>query len=156
LIEGTFTQKMVELRFNNTYYDCEGLYARLRQLEESLQSGPLAADKLTKFLQMHDQGKPVAPLVSKVVDTIEQEVRKLVEEGSNYIQNLNVLLDELLEDAKQKAPAMITNLKELAGRPNKDFLAAMAASQDSLQLFIRIMRNFTEIRENAAAAGSQT
>ena len=32
LIEGTFTQKMVELRFNNTYYDCEGLYARLRQL----------------------------------------------------------------------------------------------------------------------------
>jgi hypothetical protein len=147
---------MVELRFNNTYYDCEGLYARLRQLEESLQSGPLAAEKLTKFLQMHDQGKPVAPLVSKVVDTIEQDVRKLVEEGSNYIQNLNLLVSDLLEDAKQKTPAMISNLKEIAGRPSKDFLAALAAAQSNLQLFIKVMRNFTEIRENVAAAGSHT
>ena len=156
LIEGTFTQKMVELRFNNTYYDCEGLYARLRQLEESLQSGPLAAEKLTKFLQMHDQGKPVAPLVSKIVDTIEQDVRKLVEEGCNYIQNLNLLVSDLLEDAKQKTPAMISNLKEIAGRPSKDFLAALAAAQSNLQLFIKVMRNFTEIRENVAAAGSHT
>jgi hypothetical protein len=156
LIEGTFGDKFIELRFNNTFYGCEGLYARLRQLEESLEHGPLATEKLTKFLQMHDQGKPVAPLVAKTVESIEQEVRRLVDEGCGYFYNLNVLLDELLEDAKQKAPAMITNLKELAGRPNKDFLAAMAASQASLQLFIRIMRNFTEIRENAAAAGSQT
>jgi hypothetical protein len=104
---------------------------------------------------MHDQGKPVAPLVSKIVDTIEQDVRKLVEEGCNYIQNLNLLVSDLLEDAKQKTPAMISNLKEIAGRP-KDFLAALTAAQSNLQLFIKIMRNFTEIRENVAAAGSHT
>jgi len=156
LIEGTFGDKFIELRFNNTFYGCEGLYARLRHLEESLQSGPLATEKLTKFLQMHDQGKPVAPLVAKTVESIEQDVRRLVDESCGYFYNLDVLLGELLEDAKQKAPAMISNLKEIAGRPNKEFLAAMAASQANLQLFIRIMRNFTEIRENAAAAGSQT
>jgi len=155
LVEGTFASKMVDLRFNNTFYACEGLGARLRQLEESLQSGSLATDKLVKFLQMHDQGKPVAPLVAKTLETIEQEVRKLVEEGCAYFYNLNLLVSDLLEDAKQKAPALITNFKEIAGRPNKEFLAGLAASHLNLQLFIKIMRNFTEIRENPAAAGSR-
>jgi hypothetical protein len=63
---------------------------------------------------------------------------------------------DLLEDARQKAPSLIGNVKEIAGRPNKDFLAGLAASHLNLQLFIKIMRNFTEIRESAAAAGSRT
>jgi hypothetical protein len=155
LVEGTFATKMIDLRFNNTFYACEGLGARLRELEESLVGGSLGADKLGKFLQMHDQGKPAAPLVAKTVETIEHEVRKLVEEGCNYFYNLNLLVGDLLEDAKQKAPALITNLKEIAGRPNKDFLAGIAAGHLYLQLFIKIMRNFTEIRENPAAAGSR-
>ncbi len=155
LVEGTFASKMIDLRFNNTFYACEGLGARLRQLEESLQSGPLAADKLGKFLQMHDQGKPVAPLVAKTVEAIEQDVRKLVEEGCAYFYNLNLLVSDLLEDSGQKAPALITNVKEIAGRPNKDFLAAIASAHLNLQLFIKIMRNFTEIRESPAAAGSR-
>jgi hypothetical protein len=156
LVEGTFGSKMVDLRFNNTFYACEGLSARLLQLEESLQSGSLATDKLVKFLQMHDQGRPVAPLVAKTVETIEHDVRKLVEEGCAYFYNLNLLVSDLLEDAKQKTPALISNVKEIAGRPNKDFLAGLAASHLNLQLFIKIMRNFTEIRESAAAAGSRT
>jgi hypothetical protein len=156
LVEGTFAEKVFELNFNNTFYGCEGLYGRLRQLEDALQSGSLAAEKLAKFLQMHDQGKPVAPLVAKTVETIEQDVRKLVEEGCNSFYNLHVLLGELLEDAKQKAPTLISNVKEVMGRPGKDSLAALAAAQANLQLFIKIMRNFTEIRESAAAAGSQT
>jgi hypothetical protein len=155
LVEGTFASKMIDLRFNNTFYACEGLAARLLQLEESLQSGSLAADKLAKFLQMHDQGRPVAPLVSKTVEAIEQEVRKLVEEGCAHFYNLNLLVSDLLEDARQKAPALITNVKEIAGRPNKDFLAGIAAAHLNLQLFIKIMRNFTEIRESPAAAGSR-
>jgi hypothetical protein len=83
----------------------------------------------------------------------EQEVRRLVDEA--HISQPERCWTSC-RGCEQKAPAMITNLKELAGRPNKDFLAAMAASQASLQLFIRIMRNFTEIRENVAAAGSHT
>jgi hypothetical protein len=142
---------MVDLRFNNTFYSCEGLGARLRQLEDSLHSGSLA-----KFLQMHDQGRPVAPLVAKTVDSIEQDVRKLVEEGCAYFYNLNLLVGDLLQDAKQKAPALVSNIKEIATRPNKDFLAGLAASHLNLQLFIKIMRNFTDIRENPAAAVPRT
>jgi hypothetical protein len=155
LVEGTFASKMIDLRFNNTFYSCEGLAARLQQLEESLHGGSLATDKLSKFLQMHDQGRPVGPLVSKTVETIEQEVRKLVEESCAHFYNLALLVSDLLEDARQKAPALITNVKEIAGRTNKDLLAGIAAAHLNLQLFIKIMRNFTEIRESPAAAGSR-
>jgi hypothetical protein len=151
LVEGTFASKMVDLRLNNTFYSCDGLGPRLRQLEESMQHGSLA-----KFLQMHDQGRPVAPLVAKTVDSIEQDVRKLVEEGCAYFYNLALLVGDLLEDARQKAPTLISNIKEIAARPNKDFLAGLATSHQSLQLFIKIMRNFTELRENPAAAAPRT
>ncbi len=156
LIEGTFANRIFENMLNNTFYGCEGLYGRLRQLEESLAGGALAVEKIKRFLSLHDQGKPVAPLVNKTVETIEQNVRKLVEEGCGYFYNLNVILGETLEDARQKSPALVSNVKDIAGRANKEYLAALAAGHANLQLFIKIMRNFTEIRENLAASGSRT
>jgi hypothetical protein len=82
-------------------------------------------------------------------------VRKLVEEGCGYFYNLNVIMGETLEDARQKSPALVSNVKDIAGRANKEYLAALAAGHADLQLFIKIMRNFTEIRENIAASGSR-
>ena len=156
LIEGTFANPVFKNMFNNTYYGCEGLFARLRLLEESLKSGPLAVEKIERFLQLHDQGKPAAPLVNKILEAIEQDVRKLVEEGSGYFYNLSVLMGETLEDARQKTPALISNVKEIAGRTNKEFLAGLASGLANLQIFIKIMRNFTEIRENPAASAPRT
>jgi hypothetical protein len=156
LIEATFANRIFENMFNNTFYGCEALNGRLRQLEESLVSGSLAIEKLERFLLLHDQGKPVAPLINKTVEAIEQSVRKLVDEGCGFFYNLNVILGETLEDSRQQSPALVSNMKDIAGRSNKEYLAALAAGHASLQLFIKIMRNFTEIRENVAASGSRT
>jgi len=156
LIEGTFGNRIFENMCNNTLHGCEELLARLQQLEERLHGGVTAAEKLVRYLELHDQGKPVAPLVIKTVDAVEQDVRRLVDEGTSFFYNLSVLLTETLDDARQKAPALVTNIKSIAGRLNKEYLASLATGLGSLKLFIKIMRNFTEIRENLAAAAPRT
>lgn len=156
LIEGSFANRIFENMLTNTLYSCEGLAVRLRQFEEDLASGPSSIDKIQKYLQLYDQGKPVAPLLTKAVDGIEQEARKLVDEGSSSFYNLSVILGEALEDSKQKVPALIPNVRSIAGRANKEYLGNLAAALAELNLFIRIMRNFSEIRQNPAVAGSRT
>lgn len=156
LIEGSFANRIFENMLTNTFYSCEGLVLRLRQFEEDLASGPASIDKIQKYLQLHDQSKPVAPLLAKAVDGIEQEARKLVDEGSSSLYNLSVILAEALEDSKQKVPALIPNVRSIAGRANKEYLGNLGAGLAELNLFIRIMRNFSEIRQNPVVAGSRT
>jgi hypothetical protein len=156
LIEGSFANRIFENMLTNTSYSCEGLVARLERFEEELKSGQAAIDKIRKFLQLHDQGKPMLPLVAKAVESIEQEARKLVDEGSAILYNLSVILGEALDDAKQKVPALIINVRSIAGRANKEYLGNLGSGLAEMNLFIRIMRNFSEIRQNPAAAGSRT
>jgi hypothetical protein len=156
LIEGSFANRVFENMLTNASYNCEGLLARIERFEEELKSGQAATDKIRNFLRLHDQGKPVLPLVAKAVETIEQEARKLVDEGSASLYNLSVILDEALQDARQKIPALIINVRSIAGRTNKEYLLNLGSALGELQLFIRIMRNFSEIRQNPAAAVSHT
>jgi hypothetical protein len=90
------------------------------------------------------------------VETIEQEARKLVDEGSASFYNLSVILEEALQDSGQKIPALIINVRSIAGRANKEYLLGLGSALEKLQLFIRIMRNFSEIRQNPAAVVSHT
>jgi hypothetical protein len=140
----------------NASYNCEGLLARIERFEEELKSGPAATDKIRNYLRLHDQSKPMLPLVAKAVETIEQEARKLVDEGSASFYNLSVILEEALQDSGQKIPALIINVRSIAGRANKEYLLGLGSALEKLQLFIRIMRNFSEIRQNPAAVVSHT
>lgn len=155
LVEGTFANRIFENMCNDNLHRCEELHARLLELEENLRGGAAGGEKLSRFLQLHDQGKPVAPLVVKTVDAVEASVRRLVDEGSAFFYNLSVLLGEVLHDARQKAPALVINVRGIAGRANKEYLAALDSCLGSLKLFIKVMRNFTDIRESAAASGSR-
>jgi hypothetical protein len=156
LIEGTFANRIFENMCNDNLHRCEELHARLLELEEHVRGGATGGEKLNRFLQLHDQGKPVSPLIVKTVDTIESDVRRLVDEGSSFFYNLSVLLNEVLDDSRQKAPSLVINVRGIAGRANKEYLAGLASGLSSLKLFIKIMRNFTDIRESVAAVGSHT
>jgi hypothetical protein len=156
LVEGTFANRVFENMLTNASYNCEGLLARIERFEEELKSGPAATDKIRNYLRLHDQGKPMLPLVAKAVETIEQEARKLVDEGSASFYNLSVILEEALQDSGQKIPALIINVRSIAGRANKEYLLGLGSALEKLQLFIRIMRNFSEIRQNPAAVVSHT
>jgi hypothetical protein len=148
IVEGKFENRIFQNMFTNTFFGCEALMQRILQVEESLKdTGPLSVKKLRHFLQLYTQGKPVHNIVGKLCDGIEKSLRKLLEEGASLFYNLCVLLLEVIGDSKQKVPEHVANIKSLGGSGNDQYLAALSRGYDSLYLFVKIIKNFTPVRQ---------
>jgi hypothetical protein len=104
---------------------------------------------LPKYIELLDQGKPVQNMVATVLDTIEKESKKLLEEGANCFYNLFVTLLDILNDAKLKTPAKVTNIKYLTTGKSQDFLTRLTHGHNNLYLFTKIMKNFTTIKQQS-------
>jgi hypothetical protein len=148
IVEGKFENRIFQNMLTNTFFGCEGVRDRIHEFEQALQSdGPQSARRLPKYLELLGQGKPVQSMLSTVLEGIESSSRRLVEEGANLFYNLCVILLEILNDARQKTPVQISNIKSLGGRRYPELLARLSSGYNNLFLFTRIMKNFTTIQQ---------
>jgi hypothetical protein len=148
IVEGKFENRIFQNMFTNTFFGCEGLMQKFVQLEENLNdTGPLSVKKLRHFLQMYQEGKPVQNIVAKQCEGIEKSLRRLLDEGANLFYNLCILLLEILNDTRQKTPEHVANIKSMAGSANEQFVASLSKGYDSLYLFVRIIKNFAQVRQ---------
>jgi hypothetical protein len=155
IVEGKFENKIFQNMFTNTYFQCDGILGKIIQFEEELKgSGTQSTKKLPKYIELLDQGKPVYNMVTTVLEAIEKDSRKLVDEGANCFYNLCVILLEILNDAKLKTPVQVGNIKSLSGRKSQDYLARISYGYNNLFLFTKIMKNFTMIKQLNMAADS--
>jgi len=155
IVEGKFENRIFQNMLTNTFFGCEGVADRIREFEQTLQSdGPQSARRLPRYLELLAQDKPVMSILSAVLEGIQSTSAKLVEEGTNLFSNLCVVLLEVLNDAKQKNPALISNIKSLGGRRSQEQLARLAGGYNTLLLFTRIMRNFTHVRQADASTAA--
>ena len=150
IVEGKFSNKIFENMLTRPYYQCSEMESKIIEFEEQLQgSGTQSVKKLPKYIELLDQGKPVHNMVATVLDTIEKESKRLIEEGANCFYNLFVTLMDILNDAKLKAPAKVTNIKYLTTGKSQDFLSRVTYGHNNLYLFTKIMKNFTTIRQQS-------
>ena len=148
IVEGKFENKIFQNMFTNTYFQCDGMLGKIIQFEEELQgSGTQSTKKLPKYIELLDQGKPVHNMLTTVLEAIEKDSRKLVDEGANCFYNLCVILLEILNDAKLKTPVQVSNIKSLPGRKSQEYLARISYGYNNLFLFTKIMKNFTTIKQ---------
>ena len=153
IVEGKFENKIFQNMFTNTYFQCDGMLGKIIQFEEELQgSGTQSTKKLPKYIELLDQGKPVYNMLTTVLEAIEKDSRKLVDEGANCFYNLCVILLEILNDAKLKTPVQVGNIKSLPGRKSQEYLARISYGYNNLFLFTKIMKNFTTIKQLNMAA----
>ena len=153
IVEGKFENKIFQNMFTNTYFQCDGMLGKIIQFDEELQgSGTQSTKKLPKYIELLDQGKPVYNMVTTVLEAIEKDSGKLVDEGANCFYNLCVILLEILNDAKLKTPIQVSNIKSLSGRKSQDYLARISYGYNNLFLFTKIMKNFTTIKQLNMAA----
>jgi hypothetical protein len=150
IVEGKFSNKVFENMLTRPYYQCSEMESKIIEFEEELQgSGTLSVNKLPKYIELLDQGKPVYNMVTTVLDTIEKESKKLIDEGANCFYNLFVTLLDILNDAKLKTPAKVTNIKYLTTGKSQDFLTRVTYGHNNLYVFTKIMKNFTTIKQQS-------
>jgi hypothetical protein len=155
IVEGKFENRIFQNMFTNTYFQCEAVEGKIVEFEEQLQgSGAQSAKKLPKYIELLDQGKPVQNMVATVLETIDKESRKLVDEGANCFYNLCVILLEILNDARLKTPVQISNIRSLSGVKAQDYLGRLNYGYNNLFLFTKIMKNFATIKQLTMTEGS--
>lgn len=155
IVEGKFTNKVFENMLTRPFYQCTELESKIIQFEEQLQGeGTQSIKKLSKYIELLDQGKPVHNMVATVLETIDKESRYLVEEGANSFYNLFVNVLDILNDAKLKNPVKVTNIKFLTGGKQQDFLNRVSYGHNNLYLFTKIIKNFTTIKQLTMAEES--
>jgi hypothetical protein len=154
IVEGKFENRIFQNMFTNTYFQCEAMEGKISRFEEELQgTGTQSMKKLPRYMELLDQGKPVHNMVATVLETIEKESKNLVEEGANSFYNLCVILLEIVNDAKQKTPAQVSNIKSMSGTKSQEYLARITHGYNNLYLFTKIMKNFTTIKQLTMAEG---
>lgn len=148
IVEGKFTNKVFENMLTRPYYQCTELESKIILFEEQLQGeSTQSIKKLSKYIELLDQGKPVHNMVATVLETVDKESRYLVEEGANSFYNLFVNVLDILNDAKLKNPVKVTNIKFLTGGKQQDFLKRVSYGHNNLYLFTKIIKNFTTIKQ---------
>jgi hypothetical protein len=155
IVEGKFSNKVFENMLTRPYYQCSEMENKIIEFEEELKgSGTRSVKKLPKYIELLDQGKPVQNMVATVLDTIDKESKRLLEEGANCFYNLFVTLLDILNDAKLKNPAKVTNIKYLTTGKSQDFLTRVTYGHNNLYLFTKIMKNFTTIKQQSIEESS--
>jgi len=153
VIEGYFEQKSFKDRFITLFHETLGAVEKITLLESSLgEAGEVSVAKVTEYLEKHKNGKTVSASLNKLVETINDNVARLIEATVNSFVRFRISLDELLSDAKQLTPAIVSNIRVIGGDRNPEIMKRLAADRDAIIRFLDIMKNFTVIRRPVPAA----
>ncbi|MBN2354369.1 MAG: hypothetical protein JXD23_17495 [Spirochaetales bacterium] len=152
VIEGYFEQKTFKDRFIALFHETLNAVDKITMFETSLgELGDVSVAKVTEYLEKHKNGKTVTASLNQLVETINDNVSRLLEATVNSFVRFRVAFDELLADAKQLTPSIVSNIRVIGGDRNSEIMKRLAADRDAISLFLDIMKNFTVIRRPAAS-----
>ena len=81
-----------------------------------------------------------------MVDNINNQAHKLIQETSKILYELYVQIGELIVDSKKSKSDMVSNIKVLlSSARNHDGAGMMEQQYDNWKLFLKIMKNYAII-----------
>ncbi len=156
LQEGGVEDRALHQTLNDSFYGCEGVREKIETFEDGLRSAdPVSAQALREQMERHAQGKPAAAAVNRIVEAIDEQARRIVEEGAAAFFHLGSLLYGLLNDAKASGSERVKNIRTIGGAHNREFLAGLAQGYAAIRSFVQIMGHFTPLPSEGRPAGER-
>lgn len=149
IVNGFFDNKTFQNDFSDVYYRSEKSFDRIVTFEEERTSpGRLGIETVHKYIDEYKKGGRSINLLNKVIDEINLDAKECVENETNVFFNLGNMLYAVLNDYKKPAPELVTNIKSIEGKGNKEFIAGLIRQYNDISKFIKVMKNFAVIRES--------
>jgi hypothetical protein len=151
VIDAFFEQKTFREIFIAHFHETQSAAEKIAALENTLsEKGEVSALKVKEYLAKHRDGKTVSASLSQLVETINDNVDRLIESATNDFAQFHAAFEQLLIDAKQHTPSIISNIKVIGGERNPEFMNICHGDQETIAGFLGIMKHFTVIRQPAA------
>lgn len=147
VIEGFFNNSEYKTQFSSIVYAVNEIPQNVQKFENSFDREQ--ANDSAELIGLIRDSKRDPDFLKKVgtmVDTINEQAHKLVQECSKELYDLYIQVGELLTDAKKSKSDMISNIKVLlSSTRNRDGSNAIEQNYENWKLFLKIMKNYTII-----------
>jgi hypothetical protein len=153
LVDGYFEDRQWQEALSSTLFACDNIMQRIRDFEAEFRHGGRFSVRLIHgFLDHHEKGQTnVAAQLGKLVRAINDEARRVLEEGAALFLRLAGYLRDVLNDYKSKAPRHVSNIRVIGGDINSVFIKRLLDSYNDMRRLVQIMKNFTVVDEKKAA-----
>ena len=118
-------------------------------------SGNMTIENLHKYINLHIHGKVVNSPLRNLVSAIDARANEIIEDLTNQLNVFFTALAAIVDDMKQRHPALINNIKVIGGDNNSDYMKMLVERYHDMEKFLAIMKRFTIIapQKQASAAG---
>ncbi len=155
VIDGFFENKEFKDRFIGFFHTAQAAVDDIGLFEDTLNgSGDVSLQNLRGYLEKHRDGKTVEASLNQLVEAVDDNAARLIERLVGVFFGFSRSLDELLADATQRAPAIVSNINVMGGERNAERLAQLHGDAEALTLFLSIMKHFTVVGKKAARTAS--
>jgi hypothetical protein len=150
LVEGYFDNKAFQNNLANILYQCDRTVGRITAFEDGLRStGRFSMSGVRRYVEEMRHGKDIMPFLVKLVDEINAKARSICEDETGLFEMLGTTIGDILADYRKSSPDLVTNIRTMGGSRNKEYLATLAEHRRLIDVFVRVMRNFSYVRAPA-------
>gem|GEM_PF-253302 len=149
VIEGFFNNSNYKADFSSTIYALNEIPNMIADFENSFKKG--GKNDEAELRGLVNDSRTNADFLKKVgsmVDNINNQAHKLIQESSKILYSLYVQVGELILDAKKSKSDMVSNIKVLlSSARNHDGAGMMEQQYENWKLFLKVMKNYAIIGE---------
>ena len=147
VIEGFFNNSSYKADFSATIYAVNEIDNLVAEFEKSFERGGTNDEaQLRGLVQDSRADSDFLKKVGSMVDNINNQAHKLIQEVSKTLYELYMEVGELIVDSKKSKSDMVSNIKVLlTSARNHDGAGMMEQQYDNWKLFLKIMKNYAII-----------
>ncbi|MCR4822521.1 MAG: DUF5312 family protein [Treponema sp.] len=149
VIEGFFNNQSYKAEFSSTIYAVNEIENIIEDFEKSFdKDGKNNEAELRGLVQDSRTNADFLKKVGSMVDNINNQAHKLIQETSKVLYELYIQIGELILDSKKSKSDMVSNIKVLfSSARNHDGAGLIEQQLDNWKLFLKIMKNYAIIGE---------
>ena len=144
ILEGLFSDKDYQKQLSEQFYELNELRGDFAEAEADIASGTYSFTSLETFLARAKGSNN--PQVMKIIDGVNKKIAQQNQIVYDCFVDFGKQLYEILQDYKKQKSFIITNIKQIKGVQNKEFITQLVAAYNDIVKYCKIMKPFVRQR----------
>jgi Family of unknown function (DUF5312) len=155
IIGGIFINKSVLTELSNSYYALNGHLGNIAEFDSDLDQDGNSGRSVKRLLYTIKKDKNAKPSLEKLINDVNRRAKRIIDEKVVNVREMAYCIKAVLEDYKQKNPAVVANIKKIRMNYNKQFIQELVSAYKDIYLFLKLLSNYVSIKVTRAESGKE-
>jgi hypothetical protein len=155
IISGIFINKAVLNDLSNSYYALDGHLGNIAEFDGDLDQDGNSGRAIKRLLYTIKKDKNAKDTLEKLINDVNRKAKRIIDEKVVNVREMAYCIKGVLEDYKQKNPAVVANIKKIRMNYNKQFIQELVSAYKDIYLLLKLLSNYVSIKVTRAEAERQ-